>query len=199
MNRHHSLLRSSILTLSLLAASAAAADDASSAKPKATASEKAEKSEKSKSEKGPTVQGKYKYAGPKSEKEVIKKQVDEIVWKADESIRMMAQETLNKRTHVPEWWDIKQSGNKVTIHAEGRTVEKHDLTKASTDGLDQDGNPASLKAVKEGNVLTQWIVTTDGTRINTFHPQADGSLKVDVEIQSPRLPKPIKYTLTYKK
>ncbi|MET0341947.1 MAG: hypothetical protein ABW252_13160 [Polyangiales bacterium] len=196
MNRHHSLLRSTILTLSLLAASAAAADDASSEKPKAAAGEK---SEKPKSEKGPTVSGKYKYAGPKSEKEVIKKQVDEIVWKADESIRVMAQETLNKRTHVPEWWEVKQAGNKITVHAEGRTVEKHDLSKESTDGLDQDGNPCALKVAKQGSDITQWIVTTDGTRKNVFRPQPDGTLKVDVEISSPRLPAPITYTLTYKK
>ena len=195
MNRQHSLLRASILSLSLLTAAGAAAEATSSAekeKPKAAASEK------SKSEKGPVVQGKYKYVGPKTEKEVIKKQVDDIVWKADESIRMMAQDSLNKRTHIPEWFDVKQSGTKVTIHAEGRKVEVHSTEKA-TDGMDPDGNPSQLQLKKEGSVITQTITTADGARINKFTPQADGSLKVDVEIQSPRLPTPIKYTLTYKK
>ena len=193
MNRQHSLLRASILSLSLLTAAGAAAEASSSSeKPKAAASEKG------KSDKSPVVQGKYKYAGPKSEKEVIKKQVDDIVWKADESIRMMAQESLNKRTHIPEWVDIKQSGSKVTIHAEGRKVEVHTVDKA-TDGMDPDGNPSQLQLKKDGNVLTQTITTADGARINKFTPQADGSLKLDVEIQSPRLPTPIKYSLTYKK
>jgi hypothetical protein len=195
MNRQHSLLRASILSLSLLTAAGAAAEASSTSekeKPKAAASEKG------KSDKAAVVQGKYKYAGPKSEKEVIKKQVDDIVWKADESIRMMAQESLNKKTHIPEWVDVKQSGTKVTIHAEGRKVEVHS-TEKTTDGMDPDGNPSQLQLKKDGNVLTQTVTTAEGARINKFTPQPDGSLKLDVEIQSPRLPTPIKYSLTYKK
>ena len=192
MNRQ-SLLRASILSVSLSVAAGVSAEAPTTGKPKAAASAKpAEKS-------GIPVQGKFKWSGAKGEKAAIRKQIDDILYTLEENIRVMAEERLSKKLHIPEWVDIKQKGGKITIHAEGRGPEVYSL-EGPTDGLDPEGNPAELRLTKgANNSFTQQITTAEGKRVNIYFPQADGSLKVDCELSGPRLAKPVKYTLTYSK
>lgn len=190
MNRQ-SLLRASILCLSLSAA-AASAQEPTTEKPKAAASAK-------KAEKGISTQGKFKWSGAKGEKAAVRKQIDDILYTLEENIRVMAEERLSKKLHIPEWIDIKQKGGKITINAEGRNPEVYSL-EGPTDGLDPEGNPSELRLTKgEGGSFTQQVTTAEGKRVNVYYPQADGGLKVDCELSGPRLAKPVKYTLTYGK
>ena len=193
MNRQRSLLRASILSLSLSVAAGVSAEATSSpAKPKAAAAAKPT------AEKSASIAGKYKFGDAKAEKSARQKAVDTVLYSFDESIRMVAQEKLEAKTHVPLWIDIKVKGSKTTIHAEGRNPEVYSL-EGPTDGKDPDGNPAELRLAKEGNSYVQTVTTSEGKRVNTYFPQADGSLKVNCELHSPRFPAPIKYTLTYTK
>jgi hypothetical protein len=145
-----------------------------------------------------TLQGKYKYAGPKSEKEAISNIIDKILFTLDDSMRMPVKERLDMKMRVSEWIDIKQSGSKVTVHFEGRKPDVCSL-EGPASGMDPEGNPAELRVAREGDKLIHTVTTAEGTRTNTFQPQADGSVKLAVELKGPRLPQPIRWNLTYKK
>lgn len=196
MNRQPTLLRASILSLSLSIAAGVSAEATSSPeKPKAAAPAKAAPAKADKS--ASAFQGKFKWTGNKDEKKTVSKAVDNILYSFDENIRMMAKEKLDLKTHIPEWIDIKNKGGKITIHAEGRFPEVYSLS-GPTDGKDPDGNPAELRLAKDGEKYIQTVTTSEGKRVNTYTVKPDG-LVVNGELHSPRFPAPIKYTLTYTK
>lgn len=188
MNIHRPGLYASLLSLSLFAAVHVTTD--------ASADDKASTAASAKS--APALSGKYKYSGPKSEKEAITKMIDKILFTLDESMRMPAQERLQMKMRVSEWIDIKQSGTKYTITFEGRKPDVLSLEKG-TEGMDPEGNPAQLSLKQEGDTLVHTITTAEGTRVNTYQPQADGTLKLNVQLSGPRLAQPLKWSLTYKK
>lgn len=193
MNAHNSLLSACLISLSLLAGAPASAEpgatDKAAAKPAAA---------EAKSDALSKLPGKYKYAGPKEEKQKISDMIDKILFTLDDSMRMPAKERLEFKTHVAEWVDIKQSGSKYTIHHEGRKPDVLSL-EGPTSGMDPEGNPAELRLTQEGGKLIHQIKTAEGTRLITYIPQSDGSLKLNVELSSARLATPMKWSLTYRK
>jgi hypothetical protein len=190
MNTRSSILIASLLGFSLLGSLTAVAEPPAKAGKAAPAGAAGDIS---------ALSGKFKYAGAKDEKGVITDQIDKILFTLDESMRMPAKERLEMKTRIAEWIDIKQNGSKVTITFEGRKAGDVCSLEGPTSGMDSEGNPAELRVRKEGNNLVHVVTTAEGTRTNTFQPQPDGSYKLAVELAGPRLAKPFRYTLTYKK
>jgi hypothetical protein len=62
----------------------------------------------------------------------------------------------------------------------------------------EDGEVFDVAARWSDDRLVQSFKAPDGERINTFALGADGrSLEVQVEVKSPQLPEPVKYSLTF--
>ena len=63
-----------------------------------------------------------------------------------------------------------------------------------------DGEVFQVSARLEGDDLVETFQGKDGSRRNTFHLQDDGkTLTLDVQVESPRLPQPVRYRLVYKR
>ena len=184
MNPTLSLLRVSALSLALLSSSVVVAD--TGAAPKAGATQAA------------GIGGKYTVAATEAEKAGRQKSVDTTVNEFPDNVKPVAKDKLEIKTKIPGWVDIKQAGGKVTFHFDGRKPEECPLT-GSSKGKDPDGNDASFEARLSGDTLVQTITTEEGKRVNTFKLQADGSVKLSVELTSIKFKTPIKYTLSYGK
>jgi len=187
------LLRVSTLGLSLLLAATSVAQDGG-AKPPATNSAQATPAAKAES----PLLGKFTSAVTEPEKQVRQKSVDQAVSEIFFALRGMGRKRVEAKTHIPAWVEIKQSGQTVTFHFEGRQPEPCPL-QGSTKGKDPDGKEAEFSARQEGQKLIQTVKTEDGQRTNVFVPQADGSMKLNVELKSERFKTPIRYTISYKR
>lgn len=63
----------------------------------------------------------------------------------------------------------------------------------------EDGEVFEVKTHWQAKKLTQNFKAEDGERTNTFHLNADGELVLDVKIKSDQLPKPLTYSLVYRR
>lgn len=61
-----------------------------------------------------------------------------------------------------------------------------------------DGEVFDVSAKLEGGTLKQTYQAEDGMRVNSFTKDANGTLLLNVEVSSPQLPQPVKYTLEYR-
>lgn len=61
-----------------------------------------------------------------------------------------------------------------------------------------DGETLTVSGQSSGNSLAETFQAADGRRTNTFTPTKDG-LTLSVTLTSPRLPKPLRYTLAYRR
>lgn len=61
-----------------------------------------------------------------------------------------------------------------------------------------DGEVFDVSAKLEGGTLVQTYKAEDGMRVNSFSKDANGTLHLNVEVSSPQLPEPVRYTLEYR-
>lgn len=61
-----------------------------------------------------------------------------------------------------------------------------------------DGEVFDVSAKLDGGALVQTYQAEDGLRVNSFTKDANGTLHLNVEVSSPQLPEPVKYTLLYR-
>jgi hypothetical protein len=73
--------------------------------------------------------------------------------------------------------------------ADGRTVK----------WTRDDGESFDVSAQWQTSQLTQTFNAEDGKRLNTFRLGANGALILEVTITSAQLPKPVKYSLNYRR
>ena len=63
----------------------------------------------------------------------------------------------------------------------------------------EDGERFQVSTRMEGGNLVQRFVAEDGSRRNTYHLDPDGTLRLQAEISSSKLPRPLTYTLVYRR
>jgi hypothetical protein len=61
-----------------------------------------------------------------------------------------------------------------------------------------DGEVFDVSAKLVNGTLVQTYKAEDGMRVNSFSRDANGELQLAVEVSSPQLPEPVKYTLLYR-
>jgi hypothetical protein len=143
--------------------------------------------------------GRFTAVVSEAEKKVRQKSVDQAVSEVSYLLRAIGRKRIEAKTHIPAWVEIKQGApGTVTFHFEGRAPEPCSLN-GSTKGKDPEGKDAEFAARWDGKNLIQTVATEDGKRTNVLEPQADGSLKLRVELRSTRFETPIRYTLSYKR
>lgn len=182
MNPTLSLLRVSTLSIALLSASIVVAEAGEPAGAGSVAAT--------------SFEGRYQSAPTEAEKAARQKSVDTTVDEFFAITRPIARRRLEAMTRIPAWLKVKQTSDKVTVEFEGRKAETCPL-EGSAKGKDPEGNDAEFAARIQGDKLVQTITTEEGKRTNTIKRQADGSLKVTVEIESKKFETPIRYTLSY--
>ncbi|MDB4988799.1 MAG: hypothetical protein JWN04_3977 [Myxococcaceae bacterium] len=186
MNPTSSLLRICALALSLLASTVAVAVADGGEGASAGSVEPS------------SFSGKYTAAPTDSEKTARQKSVDTTVGEFNFITRSIARKRIEAMTRISSWIQLKQSGGKVTVHFEGRQPETCPIDGVAK-GKDLEGNDAEFAAKLSGDKLVTTVTTDEGKRTNTFKLQADGSLKVTIEIASKKFETPVRYTLSYAK
>jgi hypothetical protein len=178
------LLRASLLSVSLLVSSVA------------VVSAEAGEGAASGSAATPAISGRFTLAATEAEKQARQKSVDKTVDEFFVVTRPIARKKLEAKSRVSSWVDIKQVGNKVTVHVEGREPWTCAID-GTAKGKDTDGEATELTAKWQGDKLVQSVATSEGKRVNTFKLAPDGSLKLTVELTSEKFETPIRYTLSY--
>jgi len=84
---------------------------------------------------------------------------------------------------------VALNGTPITMPAGGHPVKwKRD-----------DGEVFDVSVAWRNSAVDQTFKAPDGTRVNTFRLNADGTMSMDVTITSEQLPQPIKYSISYQR
>ena len=146
------------------------------------------------------LSGRFLFVG--GEKQVAAK--DAAIEKATEDMsfafRGFARSRLREVTAVAGGVSIVFKDGNVTVTAGGEPPTTSPDSGASVPHTKRDGKKAQLTQKLVGEALVQTVSTEDGSRTVTYAASADGRLlTVTHAMNSPKLPAPVRYTLTYRR
>ena len=112
-------------------------------------------------------------------------------------LRPFARSRLTKANPVPQKVRITLTESEVSVQldAAAPVVAPRDGHKVTW--TRDDGTPFELTAHLEGGVLRQSFKGDQGQRTNVYRLRPDGKLAMEVTLTSPRLEKPLTYTLVF--
>lgn len=130
----------------------------------------------------------------------VKQAIDRSAGEFNFLLRPFARSRLTKANPVPQRIEIAYTGSEVRVQ-----LDRVPAVSAPRDGRTvkwkrDDGALFDLTArIREGT-LEQSFRGDDGERINVYRLEPDGkTLKMGVTLKSPRLPKPLTYTLVFRR
>ncbi|MDQ2834831.1 MAG: hypothetical protein M3Y50_14060 [Acidobacteriota bacterium] len=143
--------------------------------------------------------GSYRYAGSAEEEEGRRAAIDRAVKSTFFAIRSAARSRISATTQILPSYSFSFEAGKIRVQASSRPEMVSP----------ENGEPAdyAFKGMRSkftqrfaGGRLTQVFVSESGTRENEFTLSEDGKvLTLKVTLTSPRLPKGVVYSLSYKK
>lgn len=127
----------------------------------------------------------------------VKAAVDRAAAQFNFVLRPFARSRLTKANPVPHNVRIAYTSAEVSVQLDAAppVVAPRDGRKVTWKR--DDGTPFDLTAHLEGGVLRQSFKGDDGERTNVYRLRPDGKLAMEVTLTSPRLDKPLTYTLVF--
>ena len=113
--------------------------------------------------------------------------------------RPIARARLKKTNAAYRQVVITRAGGEYTIQYDHRSPQHMPVSGQSVAWTREDGEKFQISALVEGDNLVQTYKAEDGERINVFHGDGAGGLALGVTVKSPRLPKPVTYTIPYRR
>lgn len=146
----------------------------------------------------PALQGTFVYVADGSDD--VNKAIDQAISKMNFVVRSVARGRLRK-TNVPyERLAISHSTDRVSIAADRRPAIQTPANGTPVKWTREDGEVFDVSTEWENGALEQTFGAPDGKRVNTFTLSPDGNtLTMKVTVSSPRLPKPLTYSLRYRR
>lgn len=130
----------------------------------------------------------------------IEQAIEKAVAEMNFVTRPIARGRLKKTNPAYQRIRIGQEGAQISIQFDERKPVQMPADGSAIRWTREDGEVFDVSATHEGGALLQRFKAEDGERINRFSLSPDGAeLTLDVTITSPRLPAPVKYTLTYQR
>jgi hypothetical protein len=112
--------------------------------------------------------------------------------------RPIARSRLKKTNTVHKRVTIATTSQEIAIAFDSNAPVRMPADGATAKWKREDGEVFDVSARWQGEKLVQTFKAEDGQRTNTFSLGADGTpLRLEVEIASPQLPEPLRYTLTF--
>jgi hypothetical protein len=112
--------------------------------------------------------------------------------------RPIARGRLKKNNTAHQRAEIATTPQEISVAFDGRAPVRMPADGTTAKWKREDGEAFDVSARWQGDKLVQTFKAEDGQRTNTFSLGSDGAqLRVDVEITSPQLPEPLRYTLTF--
>lgn len=143
------------------------------------------------------LSGTYKYVPGQSSD--VAQAIDRAVQKMNFIKRPIARGRLTK-TNVPyQRIRIEHSASEVEITFDERKPIRMPLDGRPIKWTREDGETFDVSATFDGDKLSQTYKAKDGTRVNVFSLDPEGSLHLRVDVSSPQLPENVQYALVYRR
>jgi hypothetical protein len=114
--------------------------------------------------------------------------------------RPIARARLKKTNAAYRQVVIARTPAEVTIQYDDRAAQHMPANGQPVPWVREDGEKFLISARLDREDLIQTYQAEDGERVNVFHVDpATGALSLGVTVKSPRLPKPVTYTLPYRR
>lgn len=115
-------------------------------------------------------------------------------------LRPIARNRLAKTTELPKSVLLQVGPSTAHIILGGTDSLELPLNGVPVDWTNPDGELVKVSAHWNGTALVQVYQGKEGKCINTYSQQADGkTLRMDVEVSSTHLPKPVKYQVLFRR
>ena len=142
------------------------------------------------------LSGLYKYAPEQSGD--ISQAIEQAVEKMNFIKRPIARGRLSRTNFPYQQVRIEIGASEAVVTYDTQAPIHMPLDGQSIKWKRADGETFDVSVKLEGGKLMQTYKAEDGMRVNSFIKDASGSLHLQVEVSSPQLPQPVKYTLVYR-
>lgn len=145
--------------------------------------------------------GTYAFAGGEKETAAKNAAIDKATEDMFFAVKGLARSKLRDATQVRQPVRIVFGNGNIVVTATGAPPATSPENGSPTPYKDGGGTPSKLtQRLTADGKFVQIFVGESGMRSNTFTLSADGAtLWMAVSVESPKLPKPIRYTLTYRR
>jgi hypothetical protein len=113
--------------------------------------------------------------------------------------RPVARSRLKKTNTLARRITITQQAETITVRFDERKPAAMPADGSVTQWTGEDGEQFDVFAHVENSRLVQTFKAEDGQRVNSFTAEDAQRLTLQVQVTSPRLPKPLTYTVRYKR
>ena len=146
------------------------------------------------------LEGRYVLADPERAEATIDDAIDSVVGELFFLARPFARSKLKAATDPCPKLEIDLEPETVSIGCprdEDRFVSPADGARVE---MTFEGETLTLAQEVQGDVIRQRMDGEDGVRINRYRLEGDReTLRMEIELKSPRLPRPVRYAIRYEK
>jgi len=147
---------------------------------------------------GATLKGTFVYDASASDN--VNQAIDEAIARMNFALRPIARGRLRKTNQPYRRVSIDYTAAQVHIGTDGRPAIVTPANGTPVDWTREDGEKLKVSTEWENGKLEQTFQAEDGRRVNTYSIGQDGrTLSMLVTITSPRLSRPLTYTLRYRR
>lgn len=141
--------------------------------------------------------GDYRYVGGAEQRKGIARAIEAVTEEMSILVRGIANDRLKKTNDAPQAISIREEGEEIVVKIDKQTYRGRIDGPAVVVPNVEGGTSKMRFEVRDGK-LYQHFAANEGQRTNVFAPYPNGKrLNMWVTVRSPRLPKPVKYHLTY--
>jgi hypothetical protein len=113
--------------------------------------------------------------------------------------RPIARSRLKKTNSLAHRIAITRQGETITVRFDQRKPAGMPADGGVVKWTGEDGEQFDVFARAGDDRLVQTFKAEDGQRVNSFTPEDAQRLRLEVQVTSPRLPKPLSYTVRYRR
>jgi hypothetical protein len=143
-----------------------------------------------------SLSGTYKAVSERSND--ISQAIEKAVDKMSFIKRPIARGRLSRTNFAYQQIRIDLNANDVEVTYDTQAPIRMPLSGEPIKWKRADGEVFDVSARLQGDKLVQTYKAEDGTRVNSFSRDANGTLLLNVEVSSEQLPEPVRYTLEYR-
>lgn len=149
---------------------------------------------------GGALEWNHRYAGGDEGRAAIEGAIDEATEDMNAMIRGVARRRLREANPVLEDIGFSLGGDPLRASYVGGRIIETPASGAAVDWVDPFGDTVKVSQRWSDRELVQHMFDDDGSRTNVYRFSEDGQrMTMSVTIESPRLPKAIRYRLEYRK
>jgi hypothetical protein len=143
--------------------------------------------------------GSFRYAGSTGEEAARRAAIDRAIDSLFFAIRGIARSRLSNGTKIDPWVSFSLAASKIRVRIPLSPEAVSPDDGAAVDYVN-DGERSKLSQRIAGSKITQVFAADEGKRMNEWVLSPDGAtLVLNVTISSPKLTRPVVYSLTYKR